>query len=88
MTLAISFRERVFIVVRKIPEGETLSYGAVARRAGNPNAARAVGAILRTNHCSSIPCHRVIHIDGSLGGYNYGARRKHTILKKEGALHK
>jgi methylated-DNA-[protein]-cysteine S-methyltransferase len=78
-----SFCERVFAVVKKIKQGETLTYGEVARRAGNPRAARAVGAILHTNYDPTIPCHRVVKTDGTLGGYNRGARKKRQLLTME-----
>jgi O-6-methylguanine DNA methyltransferase len=78
-----SFRERVFAVVRTIPRGKTLTYKEVATRAGNPQASRAVGAILRTNYDPNIPCHRVIRTNGSLGGYNRGVRTKQKILAQE-----
>ncbi len=81
-----SFAEHVRLVVARIPEGKTLSYGEVARRAGNPRAARAVGTILNKNHNPLIPCHRVIRSDGTSGGYNRGAERKRTMLEKEGAF--
>lgn len=80
------FRARVFSVVRKIKEGDVLTYGQVALQAGNPRAARAVGAILHTNYDPSIPCHRVVRSDGSLGGYNRGALRKRALLKHERAI--
>lgn len=80
------FRERVFAVVRTIPKGKTLSYVAVARRCGLPRAARAVGAVLRTNYDPAIPCHRVIRADGTPGGYNRGSVRKRYLLISEGAL--
>ena len=79
----VQFREKVFTVVRNIPKGKTLTYKEVARRAGNQNAARAVGAVLRTNFDPSIPCHRVIKSDGTLGGYNRGVQNKKRILDKE-----
>jgi O-6-methylguanine DNA methyltransferase len=82
----MTFREKVFKVVRAIPKGETLSYGEVARRAGNKKAARAVGAILKTNFDPRIPCHRVIKKNGQLGGYNRGTQQKVIRLRKEGAL--
>jgi O-6-methylguanine DNA methyltransferase len=47
-----------------------MTYKEVAARAGNPKAARAVGAVMRTNYDPSIPCDRVIASDGSMGGYN------------------
>ncbi len=82
-----SFTERVRDVVRKIPKGKSMTYKQVATRAGNPKAARAVGAIMRSNYNRDIPCHRVVKSDGSLGGYNRGGTlRKRVILKTEGAL--
>ena len=80
------FRQRVLEVTSKIPKGKTLTYKEVAIKAGNPNASRAVGAILKTNFDTKIPCHRVIRSDGRTGGYNRGAENKIKILKKEGAL--
>ena len=81
-----SFKEKVFEVVRKIPRGETLSYKEVAKRAGNPKASRAVGAILKTNYDPKIPCHRVVKSDGTIGGYNRGVKQKIKLLKKEKAV--
>lgn len=78
-----SFRERVLMVVRTIPKGQTRTYKEVATAAGNPKAYRAVGAILRTNYDVAIPCHRVIRSDGTLGGYNRGIRQKEKLLAKE-----
>jgi O-6-methylguanine DNA methyltransferase len=80
----ITFREKVFNVVKKIPKGMVLTYGEVARRAGFPRGARAVGSVLKTNFDPAIPCHRVIRSDGSLGGYNRGKNQKRAILIKEG----
>ena len=82
-----SFTNRVREVVRNIPKGETLSYGQVAALAGSPNAARAVGNIMKNNYDKSVPCHRVIAADGSLGGYNRGGiKKKKALLIAEGAL--
>ncbi len=78
------FREKVLKIVKKIPKGKILTYGEVARRAGNPRAARAVGTILNKNYDPKIPCHRVIRSNGKLGGYNRGPRKKRNLLKKEG----
>ncbi len=78
------FREKVFKVVAKIPKGSVLSYKKVAELAGRPKAYRAVGNILNKNYNSRIPCHRVIHSDNSLVGYNRGYKNKINLLKKEG----
>lgn len=79
-----SFSEKVRDIVRKIPKGNTMTYKEVATRAGNPKAARAVGAIMRTNYDPAVPCHRVIASDGSVRGYNRGGEeRKREILFEE-----
>ncbi|HUO55990.1 MAG TPA: MGMT family protein [Candidatus Paceibacterota bacterium] len=82
-----AFRDRVRDIVRKIQKGKTMTYKEVAAKAGNPKAARAVGAIMRSNYDTEIPCHRVIKSDGSFGSYNRGGtvRKKH-ILREEGAI--
>ncbi|MBI2612670.1 MGMT family protein [Candidatus Kaiserbacteria bacterium] len=83
----MTFADKVRAIVKKIPKGKTMTYKEVARRAGNPKAARAVGAIMRTNYDESIPCHRVVRSDGSMGGYNRGGSlRKQEILRIERAL--
>lgn len=88
MSKSKNFTERVRQVVAAIPKGKTLSYGEVAKRAGNPNAARAVGMIMSKNRdTKKIPCHRVIRSDGGMGGYGFGGvEKKRKILQKEGAL--
>jgi methylated-DNA-[protein]-cysteine S-methyltransferase len=83
---SISFKTAVFSVVRRIKKGSVLTYKQVAEQAGFPQAYRAVGNLLNTNHDPMIPCHRVIRSDGKTGGYNRGAGRKKQMLKKEGAL--
>jgi O-6-methylguanine DNA methyltransferase len=80
------FSQKVRLIVSNIPRGKTLTYAEVALRAGNPRAYRAVGNILNQNYDPKIPCHRVIRSDGSLGGYNRGAKKKREILRKEGAI--
>ena len=82
-----SFRDKVRAIVAKIPKGKSMTYKEVATKAGNPKAARAVGAIMRSNFNRDIPCHRVIRSDGSLGSYNRGGTlRKRELLKAEGVL--
>lgn len=79
------FQKRVYRAVLDIPEGETRSYKWVASRIGNPRAARAVGGALKANkYTITIPCHRVIKSDGSIGGYSKGVGIKRDLLKKEG----
>lgn len=88
----LSFKDLVLKVVRDIPEGKTLSYGEVARRAGSPGAARAVGMIMANNADRSVPCHRVVRADGKIGGYNgvrggrQGSDAKRALLVAEGAI--
>lgn len=80
-----SFANRVRDAVRQIPKGQTKSYGDVARAVGYPRAARAVGTVMKNNYDPSVPCHRVIRADGTLGGYNRGGtKRKQELLKHEG----
>ena len=81
-----SFQERVCRVVKKIPQGNILTYKDVAKLAGSPKAFRAVGNILNKNWDKKVPCHRVIRSGGEIGGYNRGQKRKIELLKKEGAL--
>jgi O-6-methylguanine DNA methyltransferase len=79
------FREQVLRIVRTIPKGKTLTYKEVAMKAGHPGAARAVGSIMRANYDLTVPCHRVIKSDGSLGTYTRGGTaEKRRILLKEG----
>jgi O-6-methylguanine DNA methyltransferase len=82
------FKDRVLKVVKKIPKGQTLSYGEVASLAGSPRAARAVGNLMKKNCDKGVPCHRVIKTDGTLGGYSGLNGKKAQLLKKEGAKFK
>ncbi len=81
----MTFKEKVFAVVKKIPKGRTLTYKEVASRVGKARAARAVGNILNKNYNPSIPCHRVVRSDGKTGGYNRGTEAKKRKLQEEGA---
>lgn len=83
----MTFTDKVRAVVATIPEGKTMTYKQVATEAGNPNAARAVGAIMRKNFDTHIPCHRVIGSNGAMRGYNRGGvDAKRAILRREKAL--
>lgn len=80
-----AFQQRVWDELRRIPHGETRSYGELAAALGNPKASRAVGGANGANHVAVlIPCHRVIAADGSLGGYAYGLEIKAELLRREG----
>ena len=84
-----NFKERVLKIVKEIPKGKTLTYKEVARKAGSPQAWRAVGNILAKNKDPRIPCHRVIRSDGKIGGYKGSlkfSKIKKRLLEKEGAL--
>jgi len=83
-----SFADKVREVVRKIPKGKVLTYAEVARSAGNSKAYRAVGNILNKNYDKSIPCHRVICSNGTLGEYNRGSGSKKKLLISEGYIQK
>ena len=79
----ISFQNRVFEVVKKIPKGKVSTYQKVAKLAEKPRAWRAVGNILNKNRDKKIPCHRVIRSNGKIGGYKDGTKKKIALLKKE-----
>ena len=82
-----TFTEKVIGVVKKIPRGKTMTYVEVARKAGSPNASRAVGSIMANNQNTSVPCHRVIRSDGTIGPYNgLQGVSKEVLLRKEGAI--
>ena len=81
------FRQKVLYIVSHIPKGRVMSYKEVAIRAGSPRAYRAVGTIMMKNADLSVPCHRVIKSDGSLGAYNRGGfQRKKELLQREGVV--
>lgn len=80
------FRIAVSEWCRRIPPGVTVTYGKLAAAAGRPNAARAVGAVMRTNRVPLIvPCHRVVAGSGKLHGYSAagGLATKRRLLEKE-----
>ena len=79
-----AFQEAVWRELSRIPPGETLSYAALAARAGKPGAARAAGSACGANHVAVlIPCHRAQRGDGTLGGFAYGLPMKRELLKRE-----
>lgn len=81
------FATAVKDIVMRIPGGDTMTYGEVAKAAGSPKAARAVANLMAKNFDPAIPCHRVIRSDGKLGGYNRGGEEvKRKLLISEGAV--
>jgi methylated-DNA-[protein]-cysteine S-methyltransferase len=80
-----TFQRRVWDELLRIPFGERISYGELARRVGRPGSARAVGLANGRNPVSIIvPCHRVVGSDGRLTGYGGGLDRKAWLLDHEG----
>ncbi len=86
-SLTHGFGRRVLQATARIPYGSVSTYGDVARRAGSPRAFRAAGNALAGNPIPIVvPCHRVVHAGGGLGGYTGGLHRKEHLLRLEGAL--
>lgn len=78
------FQLTVWKALREIPYGQTISYGELARRIGNPSASRAVGLANGANPIAIvIPCHRVIGSNGKLTGYGGGISNKELLLDLE-----
>ncbi len=86
-SLPETFTDSVKRIVREIPKGEVRTYKDIAGAAKNPRAARAVANIMAANYDPTVPCHRVIRTDGTLGGYNRGGTAaKRAILASEGVV--
>jgi methylated-DNA-[protein]-cysteine S-methyltransferase len=85
--LTAGFRRRVLRATSRIPFGSVSSYRGVAAAAGSPRAFRAAGTALGANPLPIVvPCHRVLHAGGGLGGYTGGLERKRALLAIEGVL--
>ncbi len=83
---ATAFQRKVWTALRRIPTGQTRSYAQLARTIGRPTAARAVANACGANPTAIVvPCHRVIHGDGTISGYRWGVSRKRQLLEIEGA---
>lgn len=79
-----AFQWRVWKALTEIPAGETATYGEIARRIGEPGAARAVGRACATNPVALVvPCHRAVGSSGALTGYRWGVERKKRLLAAE-----
>lgn len=88
-----NFSLKVVKLVSRIKRGKTMTYGEIAKKAGNKKAARSVGGILNRyflecvrNNKKTIPCHRVVRSDGRIGGYAKGEKEKRRLLKEEKAI--
>lgn len=87
----MSFKEKVYELTRSIPKGKVATYGQLARLAGKPRAARAIGMFMAKNpDAPHTPCHRVVAADGSLKGYSAegGLAQKKKMLVAEGVKFK
>lgn len=87
----MSFRDKVYEILRTIPPGKVVTYGQLAAMAGRPNAARAVGMFMKNNpDAPRTPCHRVVAADGSMHGYSGqgGIETKRKMLASEGVAMK
>jgi methylated-DNA-[protein]-cysteine S-methyltransferase len=86
-TQGTDFQRTVWSALRRIPIGQTVSYGGLAVKIGRPAAARAVGLANGANPIAIVvPCHRVIGADASLTGFGGGVERKRWLLAHEGKL--
>ncbi len=87
MRLVHGFGRRVLRATTRIPYGATSSYKQIAAQAGSPRGYRAAGTALGANPIPIVvPCHRVLHTGGGLGGYGGGLERKLALLEVEGSL--
>lgn len=78
------FARRVLAAVRRIPAGRVATYGDIAALAGQPQACRAVGNIMRECRDPGMPCHRVIGAGGAIGGFGRNLQLKRELLRAEG----
>ncbi len=86
-SLVHGFAQGVLRATARVPFGETATYRQVAEAAGSPRASRAAGNALGSNPIPIVvPCHRVLHSGGGLGGYSGGLERKRALLTIEGVL--
>lgn len=71
MVITSTFKEKIYALTRQIPKGKVATYGQLAKLAGKPRAARAVGSFMKINpDAPHTPCHRVVAADGNLTGYS------------------
>lgn len=81
------FQQAAWQAMRDVPGGTTVSYAELAAMAGNPRAVRAAGTACALNHVAPfVPCHRIVHSDGSISAYGFGPELKVLLLEHEGAI--
>lgn len=81
------FQQKAWNAMRRVRGGTTATYAELARMAGNDKAVRAAGTACALNHVAPfVPCHRIIHTDGTISAYGFGADLKALLLEHEGAL--
>ncbi|MCC7406666.1 MAG: MGMT family protein [Phycisphaeraceae bacterium] len=81
----MNFQQRIWALCARIPAGKVTTYGELARAAGSPSGARAVGMAMNRNpYAPAVPCHRVVASDGRLTGYAGGLAKKRAMLEAEG----
>jgi len=80
-------KELVYSLTKQVPKGRVTSYGGLAAAIGRPESARAIGSIMHVNpYAPVVPCHRVVHKDGRIGGFGdrRGVAKKIELLASEG----
>jgi len=83
------FQKKVFAAMREIPAGKTASYSDIAYKAGAPRAGRAVGSVCATNNLAfAVPCHRVLHKDGTPRQGPHWGHTQLALLRREGGAPK
>ena len=81
------FQQAAWQAMRRVKGGTTVSYADLARMSGNAKAVRAAGTACALNHVAPfVPCHRIIHTDGTISAYGFGPDLKALLLEHEGAL--
>jgi len=76
--------QAIWQALRKIPPGETITYGEIAKASTLPVTAQDVGAACAANRLAvAIPCHRVVKANGSISGYRWGVNRKRKLINRE-----
>ncbi len=87
LSIVGGFTRRILEAAERIPFGQVITYRTIAAEAGSPRGARAAGNALGSNPIPIVvPCHRVVHSGGGLGGYTGGLERKVALLSLEGVL--